>query len=184
MRARVAVATRAWTREEEQWYASVLGYIGKTRLCSGPLKKSGAFFKSTSSTGTTYPMKENPTRILSEKVTNGRRAHSAGRGRVRMDPLKKDEIVQPNTAFVHTCLGPGRSSSGDNRLKFDGTLDGRPSPSPVSRGSSVINGSVEAGTFFRATPRFGGGFDMISARGQFNSGCGPPSTIRELRRCC
>jgi len=30
-------------QEKRNNSGSVLGYIGKTRLCSGPLKKSGAF---------------------------------------------------------------------------------------------------------------------------------------------
>jgi len=101
LRARVAVATRLDKRR-----GTTVARSSGTSARQGwlwPAKKEWSIrFKSTSSTGTTYPMKENPTRILSEKVTNGRRAHSASRGRVRMDPLKKDEIVQPNMAsFIH-----------------------------------------------------------------------------------
>jgi len=46
-----------------------------------------------------------------------------------------------------------------------------------------VDGSSEAGTFFRATIGFGGGCDMISGRGQFNNGGGPLLSTSELRKC-
>src|SRR5579863_6493575 len=88
--------------------------------------------------------------------------------------IRKDDRT---TEFrFHTCPGP---RSGDIRIKFDGLLNGS-RPSAVPRGPSVMYGSVEAGTFFREAIRFGGGFDMISARGQFDNGGGPPPSTG----CC
>ncbi len=62
-----------------------------------------------------------------------------------------------------------------------GRLGGR--PPLVSRGATEADGSSEAGAFFRTTVRFGGGCDIISGRGQFNNGGGPPLSVTELRKC-
>ena len=75
---------------------------------------------------------------------------------------------------------PNRFYSGDIRVQFDGPLNGN-RPSPVPRGPSVMDGSEEESTFVRVAVRFGGGFDMISARGQFDNGGGPPPSTGS---CC
>ncbi|SRR6266436_5544213 len=83
-----------------------------------------------------------------------------------------------NQVHIRSCPGHGWSKTPASNY---GRLGGR--PTLVSRGSTEADGCSEACTFFRITVRFGNGCDMISERGQFINGGGPPMSAGELRMC-
>ena len=137
----------------------------------------------------TYPTQDNPTQhgnLSNEWTTSAQRPD---RGSVHRDtqlsstmrpnptcaPLNVGMVVQAVFRHVQDKVDP--EIPWPNYGKFGGR------PPLVARGAEEADGSSEAGTTFRTPVRFGGGCDMISGRGQFNNGGGPPPSTSELRKC-